>query len=83
MKKLFTLVLALSLCLLFAPARAESVSGFGRSFPKSLRVLDLSGIGVIPLHELTALMDQLPGLEEALMYDAKFSVQDGDLLCEK
>ena len=82
-KKLFALVLALSLCLLFAPARAESVSGFGRSFTKTTRVLDLSGIGVIPLHELTALMDQLPGLEEALMYDAAFSVQDIDLLRER
>ena len=82
-KKLFVLVLALSMCLPLAPAQAESVSGFGRSFPKNTRVLDLSGIGIIPLNELTALMDQLPGLEEALLYDAKFSVQDVDLLREK
>ena len=83
MKKLFALVLALSMCLQFAPARAESVSGFGRSFPKSTRVLDLSGIGVIPPDDLTALMDQLPGLEEALLYDARLSARDVDLLREK
>ena len=57
MKKLFALVLALSLCLLFAPARADSVSGFGRSFPESLRVLDLSGIGLIVLNDLNSLID--------------------------
>lgn len=80
MKRLFSLVLALLLCVPFARVLSEGIKGFGGVFPADTRVLDLSGIETIPLDDLTALMDQLPMLEEALVYDARLSAQDADAL---
>lgn len=80
MKRFMVFLFACFLCLGLIPAHAETVWGFEREFATNTQVLDLSGIKDINPVELTALMDELPDLNEVQMYDASLNADEVDLL---
>lgn len=83
MKRILCLLCLICLLPLNGLAGEERVAAFGRSFPKNARVADLSGLTAIDLGELIALLDQLPGAEEALLYDAAITAEQADTLRER
>lgn len=78
MKKLLALFLFSLMLLSALPAEAQEVPGFGLSFAPDTQVLDLSGVTSVDPASLSALMDRLPELKEALLYDAALSAEEVD-----